>query len=168
MENASKALIIAGEVLIGILFISLIVLINTIFGSFSANLNSKMSEAQITEFNNNFYAYNTKINISATQIATIINFAKQQNDYHELKRNETSSLYYIDVIIDGNSFFNHLNEDEGFINLDSDYDNYNNYIAKVNKFLNANNKKMYSCNCEKAEKSLIDKKITITTKDTDI
>jgi predicted porin len=75
MENASKALIMAGEIVIAILVIGLIVYINVLFGNFSVSMNSKISESKTAEFNNNFYVYSGRYNITAPEIATIINFA---------------------------------------------------------------------------------------------
>ena len=54
MENASKALIMAGGVLIGILIISLAVYLFADFGSTSAQINAQNSQKQITEFNSKF------------------------------------------------------------------------------------------------------------------
>ncbi len=143
MENASRALIMASEILIGILVLTLIVVVNTLFGNFSANMHSKMSESEKAEFNNKFYIYSGRANITTTEIVTVINFAKQQNDYYELKRNDTSSVYYIDVKIDGISFFDNIN----YIKKDSDYEDNSKYISKVNEFIAKYNKKLYSCNC---------------------
>ena len=55
MENASKALIIAGAILLAILLISLGIMIYN--QSQDAVANSGMSEAEITAFNNKFLKY---------------------------------------------------------------------------------------------------------------
>ena len=57
MENASKALIIAGEILIGIAILSLASYIFIQFGTFSSNLNTQISETSITQFNVHFTNY---------------------------------------------------------------------------------------------------------------
>ncbi len=58
MENASKALIIAGAILLAILLISLgIMIFNQAQGTVN---NSGMSEAEITSFNNKFLKYEGK------------------------------------------------------------------------------------------------------------
>ena len=44
MENASRALIIAGETLIAILVISLIVYSIVVFGKFSSEMNTKIAQ----------------------------------------------------------------------------------------------------------------------------
>jgi len=108
MENASKALIIAGEILIGVLIISLASYIIIQFGTFSRNLNIKMEEAQIVQFNVKFTNYEGRANISSQEIATIINFAKQRNEEYNVSQNDE---FYIDVCIDGNSVLNtNINE----------------------------------------------------------
>ena len=84
MENASKALIIAGEVLIAVLVITFMVSLFVTFGNFSANIHEKLSNEQVIKFNNNFTIYEGRINITAQEIVTAINFAKQANDAREL------------------------------------------------------------------------------------
>lgn len=89
MENASKALIMAGGVLIGILIISLAVYIFTDFGSTSAKINAQNAQKQITEFNSKFTSYegykdkdgNWKITIY--DIITLAGYAKENNQYYE-------------------------------------------------------------------------------------
>ena len=89
MENASKALIMAGGVLIGILIISLAVYLFTDFGSTSAQINAQNSQKQITEFNSKFTAYegykdeegNWKITIY--DIITLAGYAKENNEYYK-------------------------------------------------------------------------------------
>ena len=124
MVNASKALIMADEVLIGILILSLISYIVMSFGSFSKNLNTQMSESQITSFNVRFTNYSGRANISAQEIATIVNFVKQNNAEYEASPGDD---YYADVLIDGRSILN-----EG-----------------INDYLDNNkNSVFYSCNCD--------------------
>lgn len=89
MENASKALIMAGGVLIGILIISLAVYLFTDFGSTSAQINAQNLQKQITEFNSKFTSYegykdkdgNWKITIY--DIITLASYAKENNQYYE-------------------------------------------------------------------------------------
>ena len=114
MENASKALIIAGEILIALMVIALMVYIFSAFGNFSANMHKSMVESQISEFNNNFFIYENRTNITATEIVSIINFAKQANDSRELSRNEIESDYYIRVYIDNIDVFNNEKFHQGY------------------------------------------------------
>lgn len=98
MENASKALIIAGEILIGVLILSLASYIIIQFGSFSKNMNEQMSAAEIRSFNVKFTSFSERANISMQEIATIVNFAKQSNNKYNAKPGDS---YYVDVRIDG-------------------------------------------------------------------
>lgn len=96
MENASKALIIAGGVLIGVLILSLASYLIIQFGSFSRNINREMDSAQINSFNVNFTKYSNRANISAQEVASAINFAKQNNQEYEAQPGDD---YYVDVYI---------------------------------------------------------------------
>lgn len=134
MENASKALIIAGEVLIAILVITFMVSLFVAFSNFSSNMHEKLSNEQVIRFNNNFNLYDGRTNITAQEIVTTINFAKQSNDARELEySNRTSSDYYTTVLIDGMDVFN----SSTFVN---NQNKYNNELQQIlNQFLNANN-----------------------------
>ena len=94
MENASKALIMAGGVLIGILILSLATYLFVDLGSTSAEIHAKNAEQQITEFNSKFTAYegyyeldetNGKKNwkITIYDIITLAGYAKENNKYYE-------------------------------------------------------------------------------------
>ena len=50
MDNASKALILAGEVLIGILILGLIAVVIATFGKFSSNMNERIGQNKILNF----------------------------------------------------------------------------------------------------------------------
>lgn len=57
MENVSKALIMAAEILIGVMIISAGVYLFNTFGSYSADTSKKIEQAQIDTFNNQFLKY---------------------------------------------------------------------------------------------------------------
>lgn len=112
MENASKALIMAGGVLIGILIISLAVYLFTDFGSTSAQINAQNSQKQITEFNSKFTAYeeykdeegNWKITIY--DIITLAGYAKENNEYYKDAEDEK-----IDVKIGNETCLNRTSQE---------------------------------------------------------
>lgn len=143
MENASKALIIAGEILIGVLILSLASYMIIQFGNFSKNMNEQMSATEIRTFNVKFTNFSERANISMQEIATIVNFAKQSNNNYNAKPGDS---YYVDVKIDGKSV------------LDD----------SINEFLEENkNNSYYSCNIILFQinvKTLDDGKINITAK----
>ena len=82
MENASKALIMAGGVLIAVLIIGLFVYM---FTSVSSNYRSeediKRTE-EITEYNNQFVSYNKKL-IRGSEIISLINKAISNNEKYQ-------------------------------------------------------------------------------------
>ena len=57
MENASRALIMAASVLLGIMIISVGVALFNTFSEFSRDTLEKVDEKKITEWNNNYLKY---------------------------------------------------------------------------------------------------------------
>lgn len=100
MENASKALIMAASVLLGVMIISVGVALFNSFSSFGADAAKKIEEKQISEWNNNYLKYygnttylkdendknkgtiNAPIKVTAHDIISIINSASQNNIKH--------------------------------------------------------------------------------------
>lgn len=89
MENASKALVMAGGVLIGILLLSLAVYLFADFGATSARVNEQNAQKQIVEFNSRFTAYenykdeNGEWKITIYDIISLATYAKEYNAYNE-------------------------------------------------------------------------------------
>ena len=79
MENASKALIIAGGVLIVILVLTLFAYINTKMGPGTHNLYSRLEDHDITEFNQKFLNYDGNKNLKIQDVVTLINTANNAN-----------------------------------------------------------------------------------------
>lgn len=152
MENASKALIIAGEVLIAILVVTLISSIIILLGSFSANMNKQMSEKQIAMFNSNFYNYSGRIDITAGEVASIINLAKERNDKNELEY-KSDSIYYINIYMDGKKFYEndlktYLESGNTSDTNASIYNNSEKFKMSLNNFLKNNNINFFSCDID--------------------
>ena len=57
MENASKALLIAGGILIALIIISLLVVMFTQIGDYQKSQSSGSKESQLAEFNRDFERY---------------------------------------------------------------------------------------------------------------
>lgn len=135
MENASKALIMAGGVLIGILILSLAAYLFADLGSTSAEITAQNAQKQITEFNSKFTSYegyytedehNNKMwQITIYDIITLVGYAKENNKYYEDVNDEG-----IDVKIGNSSILN-----KSYIELIND-----NAYADTNGTL-----KKYSC-----------------------
>ena len=62
MENASKALIMAASMLLSVMIITVGIVLFRSFGSTGSDIIDKMSQTQITEFNNQFYKYKDQEN----------------------------------------------------------------------------------------------------------
>ena len=80
MENASKALLMAAGVLIGVMILSTIVVFKSVFGNFSAEYYQKLNIQKMQEFNTNFTKYENRKDLTAQDIVTIANFAKEWNN----------------------------------------------------------------------------------------
>ena len=79
MENASKAFLIAGGTLIGVM---LVILINVFFRSLSPLERQKQNEEQaeqITVFNKEYDAYNKKL-MYGVDLISVLNKAKSNNE----------------------------------------------------------------------------------------
>ena len=159
MENVSKALIIAGEVLIAVLVLSLAMVVIVKFGKFSANTNKRLSENELNDFNNKFYAFNGRINITADEIASLINFAKENNDLHEVDLTNKQKK----ILGDGNyngSFFKFLSKKNGDNISKADFKNF------INDFLKEYNDNFFYCNA--SVKSVNNNVIKVEVKDDNI
>ena len=103
MENATKALVMAGGVLIGVLILGLMVYLFTTFGSTSAQINAQNATKQLVQFNSKFTSYENKEGLTIYDIVTVAGYAKENNDYYECDTNANNKAnYYIYVYI-GNS-----------------------------------------------------------------
>lgn len=106
MENASKALLMAGGVLIGILIISLAVYLFADFGSKSASINAQNSQKQLSAFNSKFTSYqgfkdaDGNWQITIYDIITVKGYALENNEKYENPDEQ------ITVIIDNKSVLN--------------------------------------------------------------
>lgn len=106
MENASKALIIAGGVLISVLVLSLAVYLFTVFGGSTKQINDQVTESQISQFNVQFTQYEGQKSIRAYDIVSIANLARQNNEKYDYDNTTeypsgSSKPYYITVKVNG-------------------------------------------------------------------
>ena len=98
MENASKALLMAATVLVGVMILSLGVYLFSIFGNFGGQISDRIEQKQIDEFNSQFYKYENSEEVRIHDIISIANLARQYNIDNDLLN---TSVYYIKVNIDG-------------------------------------------------------------------
>lgn len=85
MENASKALLMAAGVLIGILILSLAVYLFVSFGSSSAEIHKQQEEQQIGQFNSQFLSYEGK-ECTIYDVVSVANLATESNRYYEFTK----------------------------------------------------------------------------------
>lgn len=144
MENASKALIMAGGVLIGVLILSLAAYLFVDLGSTSAEITAQNAEKQITEFNSKFTSYEGyKDNegnwqITIYDIISLAAYAKENNEYYEDVENEKISVKIDNREIEDNDsaqnenlIKNYIKSDGTLVKFKCDNINYNSR-GKVN------------------------------------
>ena len=104
MENASKALLMAGGVLLGILILSLGVYLFTSFGGTSSQIHDNIEANQIAQFNSQFTKYVGNENVTIHDVVTMANLATENNKYYEFPKMgnmPTGNDNYIAVLLDG-------------------------------------------------------------------
>ena len=112
MENASKALLMAAGVLLGIMLLSLAVYLIVTFGSQSAEMHKQIEIDRLNQFNTQFTSYEGK-QCTIYDVITVANLATENNKYYELNKmsgNATGNDMYIQVILKRTGFsdINHL------------------------------------------------------------
>lgn len=80
MENASKALLMAGGVLIAILVITIFVGLKSSFDNTAQSYTDRLDAQELQKYNSNFETYEDRNDITAQEIVTLINFAKQKDE----------------------------------------------------------------------------------------
>lgn len=139
MENASKALLIAGGMLLLILVMSLAAYIFKQLGSQTSGFYRDMSDTEIYEYNQQFFNYEDK-ELRIQDVITVINLAKDTNKRELVP--VTIQVYYPGP--------------DDLIDLDT-FDTKRELSNSINDY-----KKKYKCEVEYAEKSNYVGKIVIT------
>lgn len=101
MENASKALIMAGSILIAIMIISLGIIMFNRFGN-SAKKMANMDKQEIAAFNSKITPYLGN-NISGTQVNTLLQYCLSVN---MSAKNDGNTYQAITVNVDGSTYLN--------------------------------------------------------------
>ena len=99
MENASKALLIAGGVLIAILIVSVLVVTLNIVNSNQKTREKALATEQLVKFNQKYEAYNKKA-LRGTDIITLMKMAIENNN--NMEATQEGQQYFINVILDLN------------------------------------------------------------------
>ena len=124
MENASKALIMAGEILFGVILITIVVGVYYLWNNLASNINKNIEKTKIEEFNNKFTVYDKTLDskahdLTAYDVISILNFVKEYNQQIDEDFDK--------IVIIGNSG---VNEKTG--------------IKDISKFINENKDKIFS------------------------
>lgn len=125
MENASKALLMAASVLLGMMIVSVAVALFNSFGGSSREIMNEIERGKIAEFNTQFLKYygenyNTdtgeieKIKITSHDIVTLTNLAKKNNIEYEVQEQNSKSdnSYYIQIDVKNTKNLEKLNEEK--------------------------------------------------------
>ena len=80
MENATKALLIAGTVLIAIIIVSIAVYLYSLYSNQAEQYKETISATELQKFNSKFEAYIGRENITPQEIVSIVNLANQYNN----------------------------------------------------------------------------------------
>ena len=97
MENASKALLMAAGVLMGVVILSLAVYLFVKFSSSADDVKSEIANNQLNKFNSQFLAYEQREDLTVYDILTAVNLAENNNKYYQLEPGDTN---YITVKVD--------------------------------------------------------------------
>ena len=80
MENASKALLMAGGILVGILVLSIAVYLFASYRDIGIAYEQSLSAVEIDKFNSNFTKFEGRDDITIQEIVSTVNFAKQYEE----------------------------------------------------------------------------------------
>ena len=80
MENASKALIIAGGILIAILILSMGVYLFSTYGQIGGSYEKKQAKEELDKFNSIFTKFEGRTDITVQEIVTLANFVREYNE----------------------------------------------------------------------------------------
>ena len=112
MENASKALIMAASMLLSIMVISIGIVLFRSFSGSGADIINKIEQTQINEFNNQFYKFESQDGgLSAYDVVTITNIAKENNKKYDLTEKDYGTSNYVRVMLE-KQYFETLSNDQ--------------------------------------------------------
>ena len=97
MENASKALLIAGGMLISILVFSLFAYLFASMSGYAKNTYGIVEDNRINQFNNQFVKYDGRNDLTVHDVLTIINLAESNNKTYQLDEESGDSSFFITV-----------------------------------------------------------------------
>ena len=157
MENASKALLIAGAMLILMLVLTVGIYLTKRMSSQTTEIYKALEQSDIDELNQKFYVYEGR-NIYIQDVVSIINLAKNIN---EKKKIQTKINVEIpENVLDGIE----IKDEEGHTIPNSTVaKNIQDYLEEddINQIISLHLEDSYTCKLEFSEKSQYIDKITI-------
>ncbi len=100
MENASKALLMAAGVLMGVLVLALIIYLYTHFGAEAQKFTEIINQHQLTKYNAQYTVFDGRKDLSVYDVVSIINTAYENNEKH--KEDSTyETEYKVSVTLNG-------------------------------------------------------------------
>jgi len=84
MENASKALLLAGGILVSIIILSITVHLFQTYNKVGETYEKSLSVTEIEKHNNNFVKFIGRENITIQEIISVVNFTKQYKQQTEI------------------------------------------------------------------------------------
>lgn len=119
MENASKALIMAVSIILGIMIITFLCFVFGMLKNYNSKNMAQIEETETARFNKEFFKYyeNGKdvIKVTVHDIISISNFVKENNLKYDVKEATQNSYYVtIDVYTKSEKIYNFekINQDE--------------------------------------------------------
>ena len=118
MENASKAIVIAGGILIGIITITVFYFMFNNVGTLVSETSKNGDQEYLLEFNKGFEMYNKKI-MYGTDIISVAYKALDNNKKNNVT-NDKNNPYYVDIIVSGTfTLSNNSDPEEGVKGLNT-------------------------------------------------
>lgn len=87
MENASKAILIAGGVLLAIIIATIAIVLNNTFSKSADSYNGRFNATQLQTLNSDFESFIGREDITAQEIVTLINLALEYDKQKGIKIN---------------------------------------------------------------------------------
>lgn len=92
MENASKALIMAASVLIGVLILSLMAYLFLFMSNYAGTVEENLYAKETYQFNVQFQEYDEREDLTAQDVITIVNLVNNYNSKFEQGKNDPQAI----------------------------------------------------------------------------
>lgn len=153
MENASKALLMAASVLIGVMILSIAAYLFITFGGTSKELHNQRLEQNLAAFNFQFTSYEEKEELTIYDVVAVAGLATETNKYYEYNKRDSvadGKDSYVSVLFINNSIseFNNKYIEKGLNISENEITNfYNRLISKDIDNLTSPNYKLTNYKC---------------------